>query len=119
MTDKFQIVGSLLRPDELLKYKTQIEHRDDIQYPFYQNFEGYEECETKAIKQVVKKEIEHDLSIITDGEFCLNRCGIWILCGALVALSVILQIMAIFSVMLTANQNMKHAKILAYALRVN
>lgn len=69
MTDKFQIVGSLLRPEELLKYKTQIEHRDDIQYPFYENFEGYAECETEAIKQVVKKEIEHNLSVVTDGEF--------------------------------------------------
>ncbi|ODP30245.1 hypothetical protein PTI45_00315 [Paenibacillus nuruki] len=36
MSDKFQIVGSLLRPAELLEYKTQIEHRDDINYPFYQ-----------------------------------------------------------------------------------
>ncbi|RPK18639.1 cobalamin-independent methionine synthase II family protein [Paenibacillus sp. FSL K6-1122] len=69
MTDKFQIVGSLLRPDELLKYKTQIEHNDDIQYPFYENYEGYEKCETEAIKQVVAKEIEHNLSVVTDGEF--------------------------------------------------
>lgn len=69
MTDKFQIVGSLLRPEELLKYKTQIEHNDDIQYPFYENYEGYEKCETEAIKQVVAKEIEHNLSVVTDGEF--------------------------------------------------
>lgn len=55
MTDKFQIVGSLLRPKELLGYKTQIEHRDDIQYPFYDHFEGYEQCEADAIRQVVKK----------------------------------------------------------------
>lgn len=34
MCDRFQIVGSLLRPAELLEYKQQIEHRDDIQYPF-------------------------------------------------------------------------------------
>lgn len=69
MSSKFQIVGSLLRPSELLKYKTQIEHRDDISYPFYQDFEGYEQCETEAIQAVVEKEIEHDLSIITDGEY--------------------------------------------------
>lgn len=68
MTDKFQIVGSLLRPSDLLKYKTQIEHRDDIKYPFYQAFEGYEQCEADSIKAVVEKEIEHDLSVITDGE---------------------------------------------------
>lgn len=68
MSDKFQIVGSLLRPPALLKYKEQIEHRDDINYPFYQEFEGYEQCETEAIQAVVEKEIEHDLSIITDGE---------------------------------------------------
>lgn len=69
MTDKFQIVGSLLRPDELLKYKTQIEHRDDIQYPFYESFDGYEKCEDEAIQQVVQKEIQQNLSVITDGEF--------------------------------------------------
>ena len=32
---KFQLVGSLLRPADLRKYKDEIEHRDDIQYPFY------------------------------------------------------------------------------------
>ncbi|QDH21405.1 cobalamin-independent methionine synthase II family protein [Saccharibacillus brassicae] len=69
MTDKFQIVGSLLRPSELLEYKTQIEHRDDIQYPFYQEFDGYEQCEAKAIDSVVQDQIKHDLSIITDGEY--------------------------------------------------
>lgn len=68
MSHKFQIVGSLLRPSELLKYKTEIEHRDDIKYPFYQDFEGYQQCEAHSIQDVVKKEIEHDLSIITDGE---------------------------------------------------
>ena len=31
----FQLVGSLLRPASLLDYKNKIEHRDDIQYPFY------------------------------------------------------------------------------------
>jgi 5-methyltetrahydropteroyltriglutamate--homocysteine methyltransferase len=66
---KFQIVGSLLRPSELLKYKTQIEHRDGISYPFYEDFAGYETCEAEAIKDVVNKEIEHGLSVITDGEY--------------------------------------------------
>ncbi|GGO04989.1 cobalamin-independent methionine synthase II family protein [Saccharibacillus kuerlensis] len=69
MTDKFQLVGSLLRPEDLLKYKTQIEHRDDIQYPFYQEFEGYQQCEAKAIESVVQDQIQHDLSVITDGEY--------------------------------------------------
>ena len=32
---KFQLVGSLLRPADLRKYKDEIEQRDDIQYPFY------------------------------------------------------------------------------------
>ncbi|OWR28504.1 5-methyltetrahydropteroyltriglutamate--homocysteine methyltransferase [Saccharibacillus sp. O23] len=69
MTDKFQLVGSLLRPEDLLKYKTQIEHRDDIQYPFYQEFDGYQQCEAKAIESVVQDQIKHDLSILTDGEY--------------------------------------------------
>lgn len=69
MTDKFQIVGSLLRPKKLLDYKNQIEKREDITYPFYEDFEGYQACETQAIKDVIQKEIAHDISVITDGEF--------------------------------------------------
>lgn len=48
---KFQLVGSLLRPANLLAYKNKIEHRDDIHYPFYDNFPGYLETETAAIKK--------------------------------------------------------------------
>lgn len=66
---KFQLVGSLLRPKELLAYKEQIEARDDITYPFYEDFAGYQEVETKAIKEVVKEQIEHGIDIVTDGEF--------------------------------------------------
>jgi methionine synthase II (cobalamin-independent) len=62
-------VGSLLRPEKLLRYKKQIEHNDNITYPFYSDYEGYEECELEAIKHVVNKQIEHGLEIITDGEF--------------------------------------------------
>ena len=47
MSKKFQTVGSLLRPKKLLEYKSQIEHRDDITYPFYDDFPGYEECEAE------------------------------------------------------------------------
>ncbi|RUS43300.1 cobalamin-independent methionine synthase II family protein [Cohnella sp. AR92] len=69
MCNKFQIVGSLLRPSNLLEYKHQIEHRDDIRYPFYQDFQGYEQCEADAIQAVVDKEIQNGLSILTDGEY--------------------------------------------------
>ena len=69
MSIRFQTVGSLLRPAELLKYKEQIEQRDDIKYPFYGDFKGYEQCESDAVRTVVAKEIEHGLSILTDGEY--------------------------------------------------
>jgi methionine synthase II (cobalamin-independent) len=69
MSKRFQTVGSLLRPEALLKYKNQIEHRDDIQYPFYADFEGYEECEFEATKGVVEKELQHGFTVITDGEY--------------------------------------------------
>ncbi|MDR2418395.1 MAG: cobalamin-independent methionine synthase II family protein [Treponema sp.] len=69
MSRKFQTVGSLLRPEGLLKYKSQIEHRDDITYPFYNDFEGYEVCEIEATKDVVKDQIQHGLTVITDGEY--------------------------------------------------
>ena len=42
---RFQLVGSLLRPEELKAYKTQIEHRDDIRYPFYEDLDGYKDTE--------------------------------------------------------------------------
>lgn len=54
-TDKFQLVGSLLRPEDLLVYKNQIEHREDIQYPFYDSFPGYKETETAALEKSVSE----------------------------------------------------------------
>lgn len=69
MSKRFQTVGSLLRPANLLKYKEQIERRDDITYPFYDDFAGYEQCEADATKDVVNKQIQHGLSVITDGEY--------------------------------------------------
>ena len=69
MSKRFQTVGSLLRPQKLLNYKHQIEQRDDITYPFYADFEGYEECEFEATKDVVNRQIQHGLEIITDGEY--------------------------------------------------
>lgn len=52
---KFQLVGSLLRPTDLREYKTAIEHRDDIKYPFYDAFDGYKETETADIKKLSLK----------------------------------------------------------------
>ncbi|SJM51476.1 cobalamin-independent methionine synthase II family protein [Gulosibacter sp. 10] len=69
MTERFQLVGSLLRPQELLDFKTKIEHRDDIAYPFYDDFEGYEEVEVAATREVVAKQIEHGIDVLTDGEY--------------------------------------------------
>lgn len=69
MSKKFDIVGSLLRPTDLLTFKRQIEGRDDIKYPFYQHFEGYEDVETAAIQDIIKKQIDQGLQVISDGEF--------------------------------------------------
>lgn len=68
-TKRFLTVGSLLRPEELLKYKEQIEHRDDIVYPFYSDFEGYREVEDKAVESVVQEQIKNHFPEITDGEY--------------------------------------------------
>lgn len=67
-TKRFLLVGSLLRPADLLDYKEKIEHRQDIHYPFYDDFEGYQQTETAAIQAVVEKQKEHQLPVITDGE---------------------------------------------------
>ena len=66
---KFQLVGSLLRPANLLAYKNKIEHRDDIRYPFYGSFPGYLETETAAIKKVIADEKANGIDILTDGEY--------------------------------------------------
>jgi methionine synthase II (cobalamin-independent) len=66
---RFLTVGSLLRPEDLLAYKSEIEHRDDIQYPFYNDFDNYKETEDKAVADVVAKEIDLDFPEITDGEY--------------------------------------------------
>ena len=66
---KFQLVGSLLRPADLRKFKDEIEGRDDIQYPFYDALPGYQETETADIKQIVAKQKEKGIDILTDGEF--------------------------------------------------
>ncbi|MGT2636500.1 cobalamin-independent methionine synthase II family protein [Streptococcus ratti] len=66
---KFQLVGSLLRPANLRNYKTQIEHRDDIQYPFYDSFPGYQETERTEIKKVIADEKANGIDILTDGEY--------------------------------------------------
>ncbi|RPA56833.1 5-methyltetrahydropteroyltriglutamate--homocysteine methyltransferase [Aerococcus agrisoli] len=66
---RFLTVGSLLRPEDLLAYKSEIEHRDDIQYPFYNDFDNYKETEDKAVADVVAKENALDFPEITDGEY--------------------------------------------------
>lgn len=66
---RFLTVGSLLRPESLLKYKSEIEHRDDIQYPFYEDITGYKETEDEAVKAIVQAELAHEFPEITDGEF--------------------------------------------------
>jgi methionine synthase II (cobalamin-independent) len=65
----FHTVGSLLRPEALLQYKRQIEQRDDIAYPFYSSFAGYEATEADATRDAVAKQIEHGLVVLTDGEY--------------------------------------------------
>lgn len=66
---RFLTVGSLLRPEELLDYKSQIEHRDDIQYPFYADLSGYKEVEDQAVASIVQQELDHGFPEITDGEY--------------------------------------------------
>ncbi len=66
---RFQLVGSLLRPTDLLTYKDKIEHRDDITYPFYTDFPGYQETETADITEIIKTQKAHGIDVLTDGEY--------------------------------------------------
>ena len=69
MSKRFQTVGSLLRPEKLLTFKEQIEQRDNITYPFYGDFDGYEACEIASTREIVEKEIQSGFTVITDGEY--------------------------------------------------
>jgi methionine synthase II (cobalamin-independent) len=69
MSKHFLHVGSLLRPEKLLKYKREIEKRDDIKYPFYDDFPGYLETENEATAEIVQKQLAAGLPVITDGEY--------------------------------------------------
>ncbi|KWZ78688.1 5-methyltetrahydropteroyltriglutamate--homocysteine methyltransferase [Anaerococcus tetradius] len=69
MSKRFLTVGSLLRNEDLLKYKREIEKREDITYPFYEDLEGYKKCEDEAVKDVVEKQLAHGLVQVTDGEY--------------------------------------------------
>ncbi|MCK3904543.1 cobalamin-independent methionine synthase II family protein [Streptococcus suis] len=66
---RFQLVGSLLRPSNLGDFKRKIEHRDDIQYPFYDAFDGYKETEAATIEAIVAEQKANGIDIVTDGEF--------------------------------------------------
>mgnify|MGYP002738787365 CR=1 FL=1 len=66
---RFLLVGSLLRPESLQKYNREIENRDDITYPFYDDLEGYQEVEDQAVRQIVQQQLVAGLPEISDGEF--------------------------------------------------
>lgn len=68
MSDRFHLVGSLLRPQELLAHKTVIETRADVTYPFHDDVPGLREAEDQAVSDVVAAQIEHDIAVLTDGE---------------------------------------------------
>ncbi|AWL26193.1 cobalamin-independent methionine synthase II family protein [Streptococcus suis] len=68
-TSRFQLVGSLLRPANLGEFKRKIEHRDNIQYPFYDAFDGYQETEAATIEAIVAEQKANGIDIVTDGEF--------------------------------------------------
>ena len=79
-TDKFQLVGSLLRPQDLLDYKNQIEHREDIRYPFYDAFPGYQETEAKAIADIIAAQ-KNTASQSSQTANTAAQCGTWIFSG--------------------------------------
>ena len=58
----YDIVGSFLRPAELKKARTEFEDGKIKQADLTT-------VENKLIKELVQKEIDHDLKIVTDGEF--------------------------------------------------
>ena len=68
-SNRFLTVGSLLRPEELLKYRDKIQVAEDISYPFYDYFDDYKGVEDQAVKEVVAKQAEVGIPELTDGEY--------------------------------------------------
>ncbi|AMB98593.1 5-methyltetrahydropteroyltriglutamate--homocysteine methyltransferase [Aerococcus urinaehominis] len=64
----FLTVGSLLRDPELLSYRKEIEGRDDITYPFYDDIPGYKAVEDRAVADALHQQLAHGLTEVSDGE---------------------------------------------------
>ncbi len=67
-TSRFQLVGSLLRPANLGEFKRQIEAREDIKYPFYDDLMVTKKLKLHSSKNCCRTK-ENGLDIVTDGEF--------------------------------------------------
>lgn len=67
---KYDIVGSFLRPEAIKKARAEFKSgaitREDLK-----------KVEDEEIAKLVKKEVEHGLPFITDGEFHACAGGIW------------------------------------------
>ena len=111
---KFQLVGSLLRPADLRKFKDEIEHRDDIQYPFYDALPGYQETETADIKQIVADQKANGIDIITDGEFGRSMWHLDFVWGFKGIERTLLSMATLLKTMMVAN--MRLVKILVFVL---
>lgn len=106
---KFQLVGSLLRPADLRKYKDEIEHRDDIQYPFYDALPGYQETETASIKRMWLTKKLTELTSLPMGSLDV-LCGTWTLSrDSKVLNATLLSMVILLKTMMVVN--MKHVKI--------
>src|SRR5712664_777623 len=60
-------VGSLVRPPKLVEFLHKIEDRQ----PYEQA--GYEACLTRSIDEVVRRQVEAGIDIVSDGEFSKGR----------------------------------------------
>lgn len=109
---KFQLVSSLLRPADLRKYKDEIEHRDDIQYPFYYALPGYQETETADIKQIIADQKANVLTFLLMVSLVVLY-GTWTLSGVSRVLNATL-LSTVIHLKTTTADNMRLVKTLVF-----
>lgn len=109
---KFQLVSSLLRPADLRKYKDEIEHRDDIQYPFYYVLPGYQETETADIKQIIADQKANVLTFLLMVSLVVLY-GTWTLSGVSRVLNATL-LSTVIHLKTTTADNMRLVKTLVF-----
>ena len=69
-------VGSLVRPDELIEYMHKIDRGDDVDQA------AYEECLTRSVRDVVRRQRDAGVDVVSDGEYGKSSWNYYVYSGS-------------------------------------